>query len=70
MGELEKQISEIAGDIQYLSHELHSAKLQYFGLVAASIAFCKKFGEQQKVEIDFASHDLPNPLSPDISLCL
>ena len=32
--------------------------------------FCREFGEQQKVEIDFQTHDLPSPLSPDISLCL
>ena len=31
--------------------------------------FCREFGEQQKVEIDFKTHDLPVPLSPDISLC-
>jgi signal transduction histidine kinase len=31
--------------------------------------FCREFGEQQKVEIDFQTHDLPSPLSPDISLC-
>ena len=31
--------------------------------------FCREFGEQQKVEIDFKIHDLPVPLSPDISLC-
>jgi signal transduction histidine kinase len=30
---------------------------------------CREFEEQQKVEIDFDSHGLPNPLSPDISLC-
>ena len=35
MGELEKQTSEIAADIQSLSHELHSAKLQYLGLAGA-----------------------------------
>ena len=32
--------------------------------------FCQEFGEQQKVEIDFQTHDLPSPVSPDISLCL
>ena len=31
MGELQNEISEIAADIQSLSHELHSAKLQYLG---------------------------------------
>jgi signal transduction histidine kinase len=69
MGKLHKQISEIAADTQSLSHELHSAKLQYLGIAAAMRGFCREFGEQQKVEIDFQTHDLPSPLSPDISLC-
>jgi signal transduction histidine kinase len=69
MGDLWKQTTEIATDIQYLSHELHSSKLQYLGLVTAMRGFCREFGEQQKVEIDFQTHDLPSPLSADISLC-
>jgi PAS domain S-box-containing protein len=69
MGELHKRISEIAADTQSLSHELHSAKLQYLGLAAAMRGFCQEFGEQQKVEIDFKTHDLPSPLSPDTALC-
>ena len=32
--------------------------------------FCREFAEQQKVEIDFKAHDVPSPLSADISLCL
>jgi signal transduction histidine kinase len=70
MGEFQKQISEIAADIQSLSHELHSAKLQYLGIAGAMRGFCQEFGEQQKLEIDFNAHDLPSPLSPDITLCL
>jgi signal transduction histidine kinase len=70
MGEFQKQITEIADDIQSLSHELHSAKLQYLGIAGAIRGFCQEFSEQQKVEIDFNVHDLPRPLSPDISLCL
>jgi PAS domain S-box-containing protein len=70
MGELQKQTSAIATDIQTLSHELHSAKLEYLGIAAAMRGFCKEFGMQQKAEIDFKTHDLPSPLSPDISLCL
>jgi PAS domain S-box-containing protein len=69
MGELKTEISEIADDIQSLSHELHSAKLQYLGIAGAMRSFCQEFGEQQKVEIDFQAHDLPGPLSADISLC-
>src|SRR5580704_13898713 len=70
MGEFQKQIWEISTDIQSLSHELHSARLQYMGIARAMRGFCEEFAEQQKVEIDFKAHDLPGPMSPDISLCL
>jgi PAS domain S-box-containing protein len=68
--ELWKQTSGIAADIQSLSHELHSAKLEFLGIVPAMRGFCREFGTQQKVEVAFTSRDLPSPLSPDISLCL
>jgi PAS domain S-box-containing protein len=68
--ELWKQTSGIAADIQSLSHELHSSKLEYLGIVPAMRGFCQEFGAQQKVEIAFTSRDLPSPLSPDVSLCL
>ena len=70
VGELNDQASEIAADIQTISHRLHSSKLEYLGLAGAMRSFCNEFGEPQKVEIDFESHDLPDPLSADISLCL
>jgi PAS domain S-box-containing protein len=70
IGELHKQASEIATDIQSLSHELHSAKLQYLGIVTTMRGFCREFGQQQKVEVDFKTHDLADDVPPDISLCL
>ena len=68
--EIKQRTSGIAADVQSLSHELHSAKLQYLGLAAAMNSFCREFAQQQKVELDFKAHDLPNPVSPDISLGL
>jgi len=53
-----------------LSHELHSAKLQYLGIASAMRGFCREFGEQQRLEIEFNAHDLPAPLTADTSLCL
>jgi PAS domain S-box-containing protein len=70
LGGLRKRITEIAADTQSLSHELHSARLQYLGIAAAMKGFCREFGEKQKVKIDFKVHDLPSRLSADISLCL
>src|SRR5580692_4281879 len=70
LGELQKKVSQIAADTQSLSHELHSARLQYLGITAAMRGFCREFGEQQKVKVEFKANDLPTALSPDISLCL
>jgi PAS domain S-box-containing protein len=70
VAELQTRSTEIAADIQSLSHELHSSKLQYLGIAAAMKGFCQEFGKQQKVEIDFRTDDLPSALPPDISLCL
>jgi PAS domain S-box-containing protein len=68
--ELRKQALEIVTDVQSLSHELHSSKLEYLGIVPAMRGFCNELSQQQRVEIDFQSHDVPNPVSHDISLCL
>jgi PAS domain S-box-containing protein len=70
MQELRKEVSEILTDVQALSHQLHSSKLEYLGVVAAMRAFCKEFGDQQKVEIEFRSHELTSPPSAEVSLSL
>jgi len=71
VGELHKQASAIAADIQSLSHELHSAKLQYLGIASAMSGFCQEFSQQQRVEIQFHVRDLPTtPLSAETSLSL
>ena len=67
---LRDQTSQIATDVQAMSHELHSSKLEYLGLVAAMKSFCAEFGKQQKAEIDFRSNNVPAPLPPNLSLCL
>jgi PAS domain S-box-containing protein len=68
--ELEKQTCEIASDIHSLSHELHSSKLEYLGMVPAMRSYCSEFSKQQKLEINFKNHDLPSTLPPAVSLCL
>jgi signal transduction histidine kinase len=70
IGALRDQATEITNDVQLLSHELHSSKLEYLGIVGATKNFCKEFGEHHKVEIDFQSHDLPRGLPRELSLPL
>ena len=70
IGALRSETTEITNDVQLLSHELHSSKLEYLGIVGATKSFCKELSERQKVEIDFQSYDLPTGLPRELSLSL
>lgn len=67
---LGQQAKEIANDIQSLSHELHSAKLEYLGITAAVRGFCRDFAKNQRVKINCEIKDLPAEVEPAVSLCL
>jgi PAS domain S-box-containing protein len=67
---LGQQLSDIASDIQALSHRLHSSKLEYLGIAAAASSFCRDLSEKRRVEIDFHSEGLTKNLSQEIALCL
>ena len=67
---MSKHCSGIALDVQSLSHQLHSSKLDYLGLTAAVKGFCRELAKQHKLNIDFKDHDVPTDLATDISLCL
>ena len=45
--ELRKQTSEISNDVQALSHDLHSSKLEYLGVVSGIRSWCQEFSERQ-----------------------
>jgi PAS domain S-box-containing protein len=67
--ELRRSMAELSNDVQALSHDLHSSKLEYLGVVAGMRSWCKEFGERQKMEIDFRS-DVSSALPPEIGLSL
>ena len=68
--EIRKHCTEIAGDVQTLSHELHSSKLEYLGIATAIRGFCKEYSMQHGVHIEFSERDVPRHLPKDVSLCL
>jgi len=68
--EIQLQCSEIAGDVQALSHQLHSSKLDYLGIVAGIRGLCKEFAKQHKVQVNFTDENVPRHLPKDVSLCL
>src|SRR4029077_16833707 len=70
LGELKNRSAEIASDVQSLSHELHSSKLEYLGMAPAMRALCHELSRQHKVEIVFSHDDIPSTVPKDIALCL
>jgi len=52
-----------------LSHELHSSKLEYLGVVPGIRSWCNEFGERQKMEIDFKS-DVSSAVPLEVGVCL
>jgi len=68
--ELRKQLIEISNDVQGLSHELHSSKLEYLGALRAMKGWCREFGERQGIQIEFKSFEANISLPREIGLCL
>jgi PAS domain S-box-containing protein len=64
------RVSEIARDIQALSHRLHSSKLEYLGLATAAKSFCREFSEQHNVRVEFTHSEIPRNLPAEVSLAL
>jgi len=67
--QLRQEIDEISKDVEALSHELHSSKLEYLGVVVGIRSWCKEFGERQNMEIDFRT-DVATVLPFEIGICL
>jgi signal transduction histidine kinase len=67
---IRKHCSEIACDVQSLSHQLHSSTLDYLGVVAAIKAYCSEVSKQHQVSVEFTDNNVPKHLPKDISLCL
>ena len=68
--QVRKRITEISSDVQSISHNLHSSKLEYLGLVAAMKSFCTEFAEQQNAKVDFSQDRIPYRVPYETSLCL
>ena len=70
LGHAQSRITEIAKDVQALSHRLHSSKLEYLGLTTAARSFCKELSDKAKVEVQFSHSAVPSNMPKEVSLCL
>lgn len=65
-----QECSDLTGDVQALSHELHPSILDNLGLETAVKSFCREVSEQNGVVVKFVSNNIPNSLPREISLSL
>jgi signal transduction histidine kinase len=68
--ELRKQTTEISNDVQALSHELNSSKLEYLGAIGGMKSWCNEFGERQEIQIEFKNTEVQTSVAPEVGLCL
>jgi PAS domain S-box-containing protein len=68
--DLGRLTQEISTDIQHLSHQLHSTKLQYLGIGGAIRDLCHEFSKRHQIEVYCTVHEMPTDLDGDVVLCL
>jgi PAS domain S-box-containing protein len=68
--ELRKQTIEISDDVQALSHELDSSKLERLGAIRGMRSWCGEFAERQGIQVEFKSPEAKISLPREIGLCL
>lgn len=62
--------SEVSSDLHSMSHQLHPARLDLQGLVAAIGSLCREMTIQYELKIKFAHYDIPGDIPKDVALCL
>jgi signal transduction histidine kinase len=67
---IRQQCSDLAADVQTLSHQLHPSILDNLGLVAAAKSFCRDVSEHNNVVVDFSDGTLPSTLPREVSIAL
>ncbi len=70
MRDLSEQVKNISSSVHRLSHELHPAKLEQLGLVAAVRGLCRELGAAHGIAIEFEAHAVPRWVPDEVALCL
>ncbi len=68
--QLLKGTKSMASDIRSLSHELHSSRLEFIGLMPAVSGLCSEIADKHKIEVQFTGDAVPFNIPKDIALCL
>jgi PAS domain S-box-containing protein len=64
------QVRELSSEVHRLSYQLHPAKLDHLGLVAAARTFCQEVATQSGIAVHFEQDEVPRDVNADVALCL
>jgi PAS domain S-box-containing protein len=67
---LSAQIKQLSSSVHDLSHQLHPAKLEQLGVVAALRSLCQELTNSHGLPIGFEHDEIPERLPDDAALCL
>ena len=67
---LRDQMTMVSQGIWELSHGLYPSNLEILGLVTALHRLCADLREQTRLDVLCDKREIPDPLPPDVSLCL
>lgn len=70
LNSLFESINRVSADVQRLSHQLHSSRLDYLGLPAALRRLCEEFTAQYGISIESAIQDPCTDAAREVNLCL
>lgn len=68
--QLFEKTNRISGDVQRLSHQLHSSRLDYLGLPAALRRLCQEFAAQHHIPTECEVETAPPAIPREVGLCL
>ena len=64
------RVKELSSTVHDLSHQLHPAKLEQLGLVAAVRGLCQELASHHGLDVKFTHHNLPASIPAPVALCL
>ena len=67
---LSDKVKQLSTSVHDLSHQLHPAKLEQLGLVAAVRGLCKELAQSQSLAIEFIRNEMPEHVREDTALCI
>jgi PAS domain S-box-containing protein len=70
LNELGNRVVQLAADLHLLSHRLHSATLDYLGIVAALEKLCAEFEDRHSIRVSFVAESVLPDLAEEVKLCL